>query len=330
MQCIWEKYGKKKEYQNLYNYFQYQDALHATHCDLEEACVEQAMKSVDFDFSMIEECHGDIGQKVNKMNYVLEDIIETDKPVEVVPALVINGKEEVDFEHYVLNHKGHNVKSVLGMVCDAMGDDNSKKPHVCDLCLNYCPSKVGLGAFDMKTCLWELKCGDKAGTGYADYAKEAGLSTTEAAATAASESSSPAVLTGAENDANNVDAKAHKSASSTAASEGLGIIATMLAVVLSAGLAALAVMAIRVWRTKMIIDRYVKEQQAMNDAQQNGLGLGAYGHRDPTFFPEDSAELDLDLEPALQYSDHINSSGTNGANGRASPPGAASFLPQLT
>jgi len=305
LSCIWDKYGSKTD-SGIYRYFQYMDALKGTGCvkSYTPACLEQVMQTVDFDYEEVEKCVGDISSASTDKNEVLEKIALTDDPVSYVPAMVINGVEDTSFERYAETGKGRpRDHSVLAAICRHMGD---KKPPVCDFCLTYCPDRVG-DAFDMNTCLWELKCGDK-NTGFADYGEEFGVA-------------APAVVVdGAKPDPNTFSNSSGKSYSKTA-SEGLGVVATFMAVVLAAGFAALAVMAIRVWRTKMIIDRYVKEQQAMTDAQQNG---GVLGHRDPIYFPDDST-LDLDLEPALQYSDHIG-----GVNGRASPPHAVSFLPQLT
>jgi hypothetical protein len=300
--CIWDKYGAKTE-SGVYRFFQYMDALKGTGCEksYSPACLEQVMQTVDFDYEEVEKCAGDVSGP--DKNEVLEKIVRSDSPVSYVPAIVIDGNEDTSFERYVEHHKGQHHESVLATLCRTMGDN---KPPVCDFCLNYCPDKVG-DAYDMNTCLWELKCGDK-NTGFDDYRKGFGVAAPEG------------VADGEKQEPNTFSNSSSKSYSKTA-SEGLGVVATFMAVILAAGFAALAVMAIRVWRTKMIIDRYVKEQQAMNDAQQNGGGLG---HRDPIYFPDDSA-LDLDLEPALQYSDHIG-----GVNGRASPPHAASFLPQLT
>lgn len=298
LQCIWDKYGSKTA-SGVYRFFQYMDALKGTGCDksFSEGCLEQVMQTVDFDYEEIENCVGEVSSGTTDKNDILEKMVYDKVPTAYVPAITFDGSEDTEFERYVENHHGNRHQSVLGKLCKHMGDN---KPPVCDFCLNYCPGKAGTN-FDMGTCLWELKCGDK-NTSFAMYAEENGLS-------------SPQVS--ADSQPNSFSSKEPRSYSKTA-SEGLGVVATFMAVVLAAGFAALAVMAIRVWRTKMIIDRYVKEQQAMNDAQQN------LGHRDPIYFPDDSA-LDLDLEPALQYSDHIG-----GANGRASPPHAASFLPQLT
>lgn len=299
LQCIWNKYGSKAD-SGVYQFFQYMDSLKGTGCDkhYSKACLEQVMQPLDFDYQEIQDCVGNVGHGPDK-NEILEKMAVKGNPVTYIPAIKINGEEDTDFEYYINKHKGKHHESLLGSLCDKMGD---KRPPVCEFCLEYCPDKAG-DSYDMNTCLWELKCGDK-NHGFENYA---GVAAPEVVA-----DSKPA-------EPNSFSSKETKSYTKTA-SEGLGVVATFMAVVLAAGFAALAVMAIRVWRTKMIIDRYVKEQQAMNDAQQNG-GLG---HRDPVYFPDDSA-LDLDLEPALQYSDHIG-----GANGRASPPHAASFLPQLT
>ena len=85
----------------------------------------------------------------------------------------------------------------------------------------------------------------------------------------------------------------------------------------------MAVMGIRVWRTKVIIERYVREQEELSMSRLHGGDGGIDGnHRDLAFFPDEN-ELDLDLEPALQYRDHIASPASRG-------PSTHTFLPKLT
>lgn len=294
--CIWEKYGSSKDHTNMYRYFQYHDALRGTGCDQEysDTCVEQVMNTVDFNKDEIDQCMGELEVETDAKNSILEKEISTEHVPTTVPALLVNGEEAVQFSNMVQIAKlGGHAESALQYVCDAMPDDDSwhPKPKICDFCLNWCPSRTGR-FFDMNTCLWELNCGDGHGSNdFALYMDEFKAKNPNSMFIAVTEN---------------------------VAGGTLHVIATFVAVILAAGLTALAVMAIRVWRTKMIIDRYVKEQQAMN----NGKGGGVHGHRDPSFFPEDN-ELDLDLEPALQYSDHIQPV-------QSATPTRANFLPQLT
>ena len=349
LQCIWNLYGKSRGHDELFRYFQYHDALKASGCEqtLDDACIDQALTSVGYDIQAVNDCIGDpASYETNDINGHLQTIVNDvdHNKISSVPALFVRGREMQEF-HDVID--GTNTISLFQDVCNHIPKHHAR-PEICDFCDTWCPNKVG-DDFHMNTCLWELKCGDDQQTGWAEfYAERHGHNNNpaEPADPAPAPVPSPANNNGNDNSKNtpaphiNTSERPHtddndntqqqpapaaatdadKATTSSSSDDnddvatGLGLIASVMAVIFAAGFAALAVMAIRVWRTKMIIDRYVKEQQAMNS--------GDYGHRDPAFFPEDT-ELDLDLEPALQYSDHIG-------GGTTSAPQQANFLPQLT
>ena len=95
---------------------------------------------------------------------------------------------------------------------------------------------------------------------------------------------------------------------------------SFLSAVAIAALSVVTIITVRQYRSKMIIDQYLKEQAGGGHSNDE---RGAMNHWDPTYFPEEN-ELDLDVEPALQYRDHINPEPAQ------QPPAEQSFLPQIS
>jgi len=308
--CVWDLYGKN----DVIKYFQYHEAMKATGCDavLVDNCVEQAIESCGMDSSKVTKCvqgeHG-LGPDVHGNHKLLDaqPIQPLQKNSRQPPAFFVNNQD--------MEWNDMDTKTALDHVCKNF-PDNVPRPAVCEFCQSYCPNTVGSDKFyddGYKTCLWELKCaGDNnnnSGRTFRDFL--ASKDTTESEIIKAAASSR---------------GRGGGGGGDSTLSKATSIAATFMAMILTAGVLALTVMAVRIWRTKVIIERYVREQEELSMTRLSGGAAASTGpngsHRDLAFFPDEN-ELDLDLEPALQYRDHISAPAASG-------PSRHSFLPKLT
>ena len=323
--CVWNLYGKE----NHQLFFDYHQAMQASGCDaqLTHDCV-QASLPASMDYTKLYECvQGEKGLDplLDEPHALLEEELQHSSGDWKFSA----GRVALFGEGHAQQHVTEfSAGMVFSNICFAFKNDlHVEPPLVCDFCQNYCPhfrktNKGDLYIANDQHCAWSLQCEDNGKT-FDDYLASKNTTADAVMAAAAAQKAQnkqdPAF-------AGNV--RPTSSSSKTVVETAGGMAATLLAMLLVGGLLMMAIMAIRVWRTKVIIERYVREQEELSMARarnDHGGDYGDHNHHDEAFFP-DGNELDLDLEPALQYRDHIGAP----AGASSTGPSSATFLPKLT
>ncbi|CAB9517831.1 Exocyst complex component [Seminavis robusta] len=325
--CIWKEYGVN----DPQKYFGYFDGIAAEGCQqtLSNSCREYGYVQEGLDIETIQKCADSDGVHSVGAKPILEEAIAQPVPTQL-PALFVQGKQVT----------GGNLDptEVLTAVCDAFATE--ERPKVCQFCLETCPS-LSNGESNIQECLWELKCANPEHT-FQTYLGYMASSTPElpeqptdnddnSTTTTTSSTSNTHAIGPFPSDTEKEVSAGHKAAK--VAEEGLGIVAIFILLLLGAAVIMVITAAVRVNRSKQVIDRYLQEKAELDAHNHGGGGTagtanggGVYGHHDPAMFPD--ADADMDLDAALSYGDVIGQS-QRAAASHTSAPAQSKFLPEI-
>ena len=326
--CIWEEYGKYEPEK----YFAYHDLMVSTGCHARETpeCLNDVIQNkLHLDARALHNLR--TGNGCMKTFGIHDDVNNTMLETELANAQKFNegdrnGDPSLFFDGELVTTTHWYPDAVLNAVCNAFPEDD--KPHLCTFCLDYCLSKIGTERRHsdyepqrVEKCMWYLDC-DGGNYNHFNFANQylTDKNLTQEAIVASRSDVDDATDSGPGDNANDADAVMGIIPSPPHDPAGFAIF--VLAAMITAGGIVLALAALRVWRTKMIIERYIREQKKDIDNANQGEF-----HHDQEFFPDDSANaLDWDLEPALQYSDMLG----GGSQRPSGPPSNTAFLPKIT
>jgi hypothetical protein len=314
--CIFQQLGPKA-------FFQYIDAMHATGCDTQyqEWCITRSFHMIrdTLDVQTLNSCMGAMSPTLDFDNPILETLEQEEYvPKARFPKIMVNGAVQV---MDVMRDTDADAAWAIQLICNSI-PEGFEKPKICPFCTEFCPSLHK--HTNLMQCLWELKCNDVSKTSFTDYLLH--LSESDAVADEPDDDAQgnieveEATITPEDYEAGSSGQPQEQSGSSgqpqEQSDEGLFVVAIFFITALGFAVASLVIIAcLRQYRSKMIVDQYLKEQAGLRATTDE---RGA--HWDHGLFPD---EVDLDVEPALQYSDHI------AASPAQQPPAKNSFLPKI-
>lgn len=319
--CIFKQLG--------YNgFFDYIYAMHNTTCDVQytDECITtvyQLLKE-SLDVQELNACMGAMSPALDYENPLLDALTEEGKGVDThLPSLFING---VGHDMRLTNDVLRDTYHALELICSSVPEE-IEKPKVCGFCTDFC-AKLNPKLPDHFRCLWELTCNDRQKTPFTDYllhlaesnaiADQPGNPTTlpeqQQTEELEKETKSPEENLAEYSGSSSLNAPSSEQPQEQPQAAWFVVTIFFITAVGIAAASLVIIACLRQYRSKMIVDQYLKEQAAKKE-------LGAMAHLDHAFFPD---EVDLDVEPALQYSDHIDPSPAQ------HPPAKGAFLPKLT
>jgi hypothetical protein len=331
--CIFQQLG-------AIGFFDYIDVMHHTECDHQytDKCIANAydiMKEI-LDVQVLNSCMGAMSPSLRYENPLLQVLIQNGTSLDKhLPSFTIDGVvHDLDTQKSV----NGDAQAALDSVCSSI-PEGVEKPKVCEFCNEYCMGMPYLHK-DPMLCLWELKCNDLERTSFTDYllqvsqgdaVDDEGLTdqiddqTTppgqgqteegeiETDTPEENETNSPVENGSTYDDSSSLNASSSEQPQEQDSPPAWYIVVIFCVSAFGFAAASLVIIAIgRQYRSKMIVDQYLKEQAVIRAQKDEGAVMP---HWDQTLF---SDQVDLDVEPALQYSDHIQ------------PPTKNSFLPKLS
>jgi hypothetical protein len=329
--CIYQQLGPIA-------FFEYIDAMHNTSCDTlyTEWCIMESYQLIKekLDLEKLHSCMGVLSPTLELENPIMEYL---DEPVyhergahSMIPTLRVN---DASMLLGAMKNSGKEIANALGLICNSI-PEGFEKPKICGFCNEFCPPRRVHNPNHL-LCLWELTCNDPAKTSFTDYLLHLDSEpdadadadqpdspsqenlTTPPESQQPEETTAPEENVAAQSGSSSFNAPSSEQSQEEQSQEGVFVIAIFFITAIGFATASLVVVAcLRQYRSKAIVDQYLKEQAGLRATTTE---RGA--HWDHALFPALPDAVDLDVEPALQYRDHVPAQ---------QPPAKNSFLPKLT
>lgn len=327
-------------------YMVYIEQVFARGCrrNLTDACIYNAMSRMHMPIPQVKQCledAGELGVDIDQEHALLEEALRdsnalktamkrTDpiEPAQDFPLIKVEGVHGT-----IVDDRFDPYRAFAQSICPSF--TKGKEPLVCQFCSDFCAiPQVGyehLGQYDtVNNCVLRLDCGDQRNftkwhSGQYDGV-EAYTNSEAAPNRYQAPTQKPQETAAPENEKKNNNNKGNKSIH--AVEQDFDFMMMGMLVGLSFGLLAACYFCLRYYRAQRRIRNYLREQE------QAGLASHNQDESEGSFlWPE---EFDLDLEPAMQYSDYLGEVSQRGTapvparRNTTQAPTKSMFLPQLT